>query len=76
MDLVFSQTFPFDVSLAPIGMEGTIPSALTFKTSIKNLTDSTRRIVYDPVQTSQKVAERSYKVGRDYSFSLTYSFAF
>jgi TonB-dependent receptor len=76
LDLVFSQTFPFDVSLTPLGLEGTIPSALTFKTSIKNLTDSTRRIVYDPVQTSQTVAERSYKVGRDYSFSLTYSFAF
>jgi hypothetical protein len=76
MDLVFSQTLPFDVSLEPLGMEGTIPSALTFKTSIKNLTDSTRRIVYDPVQTSHTVAERSYKVGRDYSFSLTYSFAF
>ena len=76
LDLIFSQTFPFDVPLEPLGMEGTIPSALTFKTSIKNLTDSTRRIIYDPAQTSHKVAERSYKVGRDYSISLTYTFAF
>jgi hypothetical protein len=76
MDLVFSQTLPFDVSLDRIGLEGTIPSALTFKTSIKNLTDSTRRIVYDREQTRQKIAERANKVGRDYSFSLTYSFAF
>jgi outer membrane receptor protein involved in Fe transport len=76
LDLVFSQTFPFDVPLEPLGMEGTIPSALTFKTSIKNLTDSTRRIVYDRAQTASKVAERSYKVGRDYSVSLTYTFAF
>jgi outer membrane receptor protein involved in Fe transport len=76
LDLIFSQTFPFDVPLEPLGMEGTIPSALTFKTSIKNLTDSTRRIIYDPAQTSQKVAERSYKIGRDYSISLTYTFAF
>ncbi len=76
LDLVFSQTFPFDVSLERLGVEGTIPSALTFKTSIKNLTNSPRRIIYDPVQTSRTVAERSYKVGRDYSVSLTYSFAF
>ncbi len=76
LDFVLTQTFPFDVPLSWLGLEGTIPSALAFKTSVKNLTDSTRRIVYDRDQTEKKVAERSFKVGRDYSFSLTYSFAF
>ena len=76
LDLVASETLPFDVPLDPIGIEGTIPSALTFKVSIKNLTDSPRGIIYDRAQTSDKVDERRFKVGRDYSFSLTYSFSF
>jgi outer membrane receptor protein involved in Fe transport len=76
LDFVFSQTFPFDVPLGWLGLEGTVPSALTFKTNVKNLTDSTRRIVYDRDLTEKRVAERSFKIGRDYSFSLTYSFAF
>ena len=34
-------------------------------------------IIYDPAQTSQtRSPSARYKVGRDYSFSLTYSFAF
>jgi hypothetical protein len=73
---VLTQTFPFDVPLSWLGLEGTIPSALAFKTSVKNLTNSTRRIVYDREQTEKRVSERSFKIGRDYSFSLTYSFAF
>ena len=47
---------------------------VTLKLSIKNLTDSKRAIVYDPVETSSKVAEREYKVGRDVSLSLTYEY--
>jgi TonB-dependent receptor len=76
LDLVLTQTFPFDIPLGFLGMEGTIPSALTFKGSAKNLTDSTRRIIYDPAQTRQRVSERSFKIGRDYSFSATFSIAF
>jgi TonB-dependent receptor len=47
---------------------------LTFKFNVKNLTDSSRSIVYDREQTSDEVAERSYKIGRDFSFSITYTF--
>ena len=43
---------------------------LTLKTSIKNLTDSPRKVVYDKAQLLDEVAERRYRVGPDYSFSL------
>jgi len=76
LDLILSQTFPFDLPLGPLSRDGSLASALTFKFYAKNLTDSTRRIIYDPLQTNEKVAERSFKVGRDYSFQLTYSFVF
>jgi hypothetical protein len=49
---------------------------LTFKLSAKNLTDSERRLIYDPEQTRDEIAERDVRVGRDYSFSLSYSFSF
>ena len=49
---------------------------LTAKVSVKNLTDSTRRRIYDPEQTVGTVTERSWKYGRDYSFSLGYTHAF
>ena len=42
--------------------------------SAKNLTDSPRRIVYDPEQTSRRIAERKYRRGRDYALSLSWSF--
>ena len=42
-----------------------------FKLSLKNLTDSTRRLVYDQNQTAGKIAERSFKRGRDFKFSIT-----
>jgi len=45
-----------------------------FKLSVKNLTDSTRRVVYDRDQTTSTIPERSYKVGRDVSFSIGYAF--
>lgn len=76
LDLVASETLPFDLPLGLVGMEGTLPSALTFKTSIKNLSNSPRGIIYDRAQTVQEVEERRFKVGRDYSFSLTFSLAF
>ena len=49
---------------------------LTAKVSVKNLTDSTRRRIYDPEQTSGRVTERSWTYGRDYSFSLGYTHEF
>lgn len=45
---------------------------LTVKLSIKNLTDSTRRLIYDPNQTADRIAEREYKKGRDYSLSFSW----
>jgi TonB-dependent receptor len=49
---------------------------LGLKFSVKNLTNSTREIIYDEEQTRDETAERSYKVGRDYSIALTYTFTF
>jgi TonB-dependent receptor len=49
---------------------------LTAKISVKNLTDSTRRRIYDPEQTSGRVTERSWTYGRDWSFSLSYTHEF
>jgi outer membrane receptor protein involved in Fe transport len=49
-------------------------SGLTFSVQMKNLTNSTRRIVYDPYQTSERIPEREIKVGRDFKFQLKYSF--
>ena len=42
--------------------------------SAKNLTDSKRRIIYDPKQTSHRIAEREYRRGRDYSLSVSWKF--
>jgi len=72
LDLIMSQTIRFDL----LPGEWSLPSALRFKASIKNLTDSRRKIVYDPAQTKGKITERSYRVGRDYSFSMTYEIEF
>jgi outer membrane receptor protein involved in Fe transport len=48
---------------------------LAIKLAAKNLTDSRREIVYDPAATKGKFAERSYHVGRDYTFELSYTFS-
>ena len=53
-----------------------VPGEFTFKTSIKNLTDTTRKIIYDQKQTADDIRERSFKIGRDYSFSLEYLISF
>lgn len=66
LDLVVSQTFSFE----------RLPGEFTLKGSLKNLTDSTRRLIYDPAQTVGEIAEREYKVGRDLSVSVSYSHAF
>jgi hypothetical protein len=47
---------------------------VTFKLAVKNLTDSERKIIYDPDQTRSTIPERSYRIGRDWSFSVSYAF--
>ncbi len=49
---------------------------LTVKMSIKNLTDSPRRRVFDREQTSQTYVERSRRFGMDWSFSVGYALDF
>jgi TonB-dependent receptor len=64
LDVIASQTWRADF----------LRGDFTLKLSIKNLTDSERAIVYDREQTRSEFTERSYKVGRDFSLSLTYTF--
>lgn len=66
MDLVASQTFSL----------GFVPGDLTAKVSIKNLTNSTRKLIYDPEQTDDELTKRSVRIGLDYSFGITYTFRF
>lgn len=66
LDLVVSQSFDIPHT----------PGRWTFRTSIKNLTDSERGFVYDRVVTDQAYRSRNYTIGRDYSFSLQYQLAF
>ncbi len=66
LNLIASKTWPVEV----------LGGDVTLKGNIKNLTDSERRIVYDQDQTSGKVAERSFKVGLDYSIGLSYTLSF
>lgn len=66
LDLIGSQTWHVDL----------LRGDLTLKASVKNLTDSRRRIVYDGDQTSSTIVERSYHVGRDYSFGIQYTIVF
>ncbi len=53
-----------------------VPGDWTLKLSVKNLTDSERRLIYDTEQTIREYAERTFKVGRDYSFAVTYDYHF
>lgn len=46
------------------------------KFSVKNLTNSTREIIYDREQTRDSISERTLKIGRDFSFALTYTLTF
>jgi len=46
------------------------------KGSVKNLTDSERREIYDPEATSGKVALRELKFGREYSLQLQFRWTF
>ena len=47
---------------------------LILKLSAKNLTNTPRRIVYDPQMTAHRIPEREYKFGRDYKLTLTWAF--
>ena len=62
LDVVASQDFEIPAT----------PGLFTFRVSVKNLTDTTRKVIYDQDQTVDDYAERSFKVGRDYTFSLRY----
>ncbi|MFQ5416565.1 MAG: TonB-dependent receptor domain-containing protein [Myxococcota bacterium] len=66
LDLVMSQDFEIP----------RVPGRWTIGGSIKNLTDTTRKIIYDQAQTADDIRERSFKRGRTYHFSLTYTFEF
>jgi hypothetical protein len=46
---------------------------VAFQTSVKNLTNSTRGILYDEEATTESYSERRFRQGRDYSFALTYT---
>jgi outer membrane receptor protein involved in Fe transport len=64
LDLVLSQTWRVDA----------LRGDLTLKLSVKNLTNSTRKLVYDLNQTGDEIAERSFKIGQDFKFTITYRF--
>jgi len=64
LDLIVSQRVHADF----------LGSDVTFKISAKNLTDTTRRLIYDPGQTSSRIPERSYKLGREFKFTMTWAF--
>ncbi len=66
LDLIASQALSFEK----------VPGEFVFKLAAKNLTDSTRRLIYDPAQTRREIAERSFKIGVDLSFSLSYNHEF
>ena len=66
LDFVVSQTFEIPG----------LPGEFSARASVKNLTDTTRKIIYDQSQTIDDIAERSFKIGRDYSFALGYTFAY
>jgi outer membrane receptor protein involved in Fe transport len=64
LDLVASQSIPVRFG------------EVSLKLSAKNLTDSKRGITFDPDQTRDEVDERTFRVGRDFSLSLTYKLSF
>ena len=65
LDLVMSQRW------SPDWLRG---GDIVFKFRIKNLTDSVRGVIYDPVATDGEIPERRFRVGRNYKLSVTYSF--
>lgn len=53
-----------------------LPGSIRIEASVKNLTDSTRGLAYDPNATTGEIDERVLHVGRDYSFSISYALPF
>jgi outer membrane receptor protein involved in Fe transport len=49
---------------------------LTLRATGKNLTDSKRRLIYDPDQTARTIVEREFRVGRDFDFSIGFTRTF
>lgn len=49
---------------------------LVAKFTAKNLTDTSRGVIYDPYQTSGTFYERKFKEGREFKLSLSYSYDF
>jgi len=74
LDRYVDSFYQLDLTLSQTWFVEILRGDLTLKASIKNLTDSPRRFVYDTEQTTAEFAERSFRFGRDYSFSLGYSF--
>ncbi len=64
LDLILTQTLHSE----------TLDGDLILKFSAKNLTNTPRRLVYDPSATAHRIPEREYKVGRDYKLTLTWAF--
>jgi outer membrane receptor protein involved in Fe transport len=64
LDLILSQRIPLE----------RLRGEINVKFTAKNLTNSTRQLIYDPSQTDSTFTERSFKVGRDFKLSLTYTF--
>jgi len=69
MDLYLNDYYRVDFTARQRLLDG-----LQLSLSIKNLTDSLRSLQYDPYATSKDIYQRRYRVGRDYSISLSYSF--
>jgi TonB-dependent receptor len=63
-----------DLIVSQIVHANFLGSDVIFKISAKNLTDTTRRLIYDPGQTSSRLPERSYKLGREFKFTVTWAF--
>lgn len=66
LDLIASQDFAIP----------RVPGGFTAKVSVKNVTDTTRKVIYDQAQTNDDVRERSFRIGRDYSFSIGYTLTY
>ncbi len=49
---------------------------VTLRLTGKNLTDSKRKVIYDPSQLAKEYPERVFKLGRDFEASLTYTKTF
>lgn len=45
---------------------------MTLSATAKNLTNSSRKLIYDTTQTNKEIAEQELRYGRDYSFALTF----